>query len=69
MNANTRPLAVGERTAAAMLDLSPKDFFELVACGALPAPRSIGQHKRWMVSDLEAILSGDAARPDEAFTI
>jgi hypothetical protein len=69
MNAHTRPLAVGERTAAAMLDMSPREFAELVACGALPAAKTIGSHQRWMVADLEAILSGEAAKPDEAFTI
>jgi len=66
---DSRPLAVGEKTAAAMLDMSTKDFCELVSCGALPDPKNIGRHKRWLVADLEGILSGKAARPDEAFTI
>lgn len=70
MNAHlTRPIAVGEKTAAAMLDMTIRDFGDLVANGALPGPKDIGGHKRWMVSDLEAILTGDAARPKEAFAI
>lgn len=69
MNAFIRPLAVGEKSAAAMLDMSNKDFWDLVSCGALPGPKTIGHHERWLVSELEAILSGVAARPEEAFTI
>lgn len=69
MNLHVRPLAAGEVAAAAMLDMSVKVFLDMVACGALPPPKSIGNHKRWLVSDLEAILSGVAARPAEAFTI
>jgi len=69
MNAIPRPLAVGEKNAAIMMDMTIKEFTDLVANGALPGPKDIGGHKRWMVSDLEAILSGDAARPKEAFAI
>lgn len=70
MNAQwTRPIAVGEKTAAAMLDMTIRDFTELVSTGALPGPKDIGGHKRWMVSELEAILTGSAARPREAFEI
>ena len=68
-NMELRPLAVGEVSAAAMLDMPAKVFREMVACGALPPPKSIGKYKRWLVSDLEAILSGAAARQEEAFTI
>lgn len=64
-----RPIAVGEKTAAAMLDMTMRDFGDLVANGALPSPKNIGGHKRWIVSDLEAILTGEAARPKEAFSI
>lgn len=70
MNAHgLRPIAVAEKTAAAMLDLSVADFANLVANGALPGPKDIGGHKRWMMADLEAILTGDAAKPKEAFSI
>ena len=64
-----RPIAVGEKTAAAMLDMSIRDFCDLVARGALPGPKDLGGHKRWMVSELEAILTGEAARPKETFAI
>jgi predicted DNA-binding transcriptional regulator AlpA len=69
MNSYARPLAVADKTAAAMLDMSSKVFWELVSCGALPGPKIIGNHNRWVVSDLEAILNGEAARPEEAFTV
>jgi hypothetical protein len=52
-----------------MLDMSLKEFWSLVACGALPGPTIIGTYKLWIVSDLEAILSGVAARPEEEFTL
>ena len=69
MSAHTRHLAVGDKTAAAMFDMTLKVFWELVSCGALPGPTVIGGYNRWIVSDLEAILTGEAARPEEAFTV
>lgn len=69
MSTQTRPIAVGEKTAASMLDMSAKEFNELVASGALPGPKTLGPHRRWMVDALEAILSGEDAKPKEAFSI
>ena len=67
--AKIEPIAVTEKTAAAMLDMKVRDFCDLVAEGALPGPTYIGGHQRWMVCDLKAILTGEAARPKEAFEI
>lgn len=69
MNKIAFPLAVGEKTAAAMFDMSPKEFGELVSCGAFPPPKTFGSHERWALTDLEAILSGKASRPAEVFSL
>lgn len=62
------PIAVGEKAAARMLDMSPAKFRELVAAGAFPLPVPLAEGvDRWRVSDLEAILNGEAARPQEEF--
>lgn len=59
------PLAVKENTAAAMLDMSPAEFRQLVGCGALPPPLHIGKATRWRVADLEAILNGISRKPED----
>lgn len=56
-----RPLAVTERTAAALLDMPVTKFLRLVEAGACPPPTRIGNEVRWRVSDLEAVLSGKAS--------
>lgn len=57
------PIACGEKTAAAMLDMPVAKFLELVKNGALPPPCLIGDVRRWSVSDLRNIVNGGAARP------
>lgn len=59
------PIAVGESSAARMLDFRPAEFSRLVEVGAMPPPVMINGFARWRVRDLEAILNGDAARPAE----
>ena len=63
------PLAVKAQTAAAMLDMPPAEFLRLVGAGALPPPVKIGQHERWRVEQLNAIIRGDAAKPSEDFEL
>ncbi|MEM8582501.1 MAG: hypothetical protein AAGF50_14995 [Pseudomonadota bacterium] len=64
------PLAkilASEKTAAAMLDLDPRQFRELVESGVLPRPANLPgfeKQPRWRVAELEAIASG-AAMEDE----
>lgn len=60
------PLCVGEKNAAAMLDMKPAEFRRLVEGGALPGPIPVGELERWSVASLEAILNGDAM-DDEDF--
>ena len=63
------PLAVKAQTAAAMLDMPIADFRKLVERGALPPPVRIGGYDRWHVAQLEAILRGNAAKPNEEFEL
>lgn len=63
------PMFASERTAAALLDMKPIEFRTLVQRGALPPPVRIGAHERWNVAQIEAVLRGDAARPDGEFEL
>lgn len=54
-------LFASERTAAKLLDLTLKEFRELVMAGALPGPVTIGEKVlRWSIRDLSLISSGEA---------
>ena len=64
-----QPLAVRAQTAAAMLDMPHGEFMRLVERGALPPPVRIGQHDRWNVDQLTAIIRGDAAKPNQGFEL
>lgn len=55
------PFQAAEKTAAALLDLSPAEFRALVASGHLPAGREIAPGLvRWDADLLRAIGRGDA---------
>ena len=62
-------LWASDRTAARLLDLKLTEFRELVNAGALPPPTRIGALERWSVEDLDAILRGQAFRPQDEFTL
>ena len=62
-------LAVKDTTAAQMLDMSAKDFRALVEAGTLPPALPIGTHRRWLVADLEAIITGKKIRPETGFDL
>lgn len=64
-----QPLFASDVTAAALLDMRPAEFRELVAAGALPAPVQIGALRRWDVDELRAILRGRKSVPKEAFDL
>lgn len=64
-----RKIAVKDTTAAQMLDMSARQFRDLVKAGALPPAKRVGCHERWLVSDLEAIVTGEAMRPNEGFDL
>lgn len=59
------PTALRESKAAAELDMPVSEFRALVDAGVLPRPVRIGGLERWRMVDIEAILSGSAAIPDE----
>jgi len=59
------PIYASERTAAALLDMTPTEFRSLVERGALPSPFDLHGFSRWRVADLEAIHSGEAMDTDE----
>ena len=59
------PAALRESKAAAELDMPVSEFRALVDAGVLPRPVKIGGLERWRMVDIEAILSGKAAIPEE----
>lgn len=59
------PIAVRAATAAKMLDMPVERFRSYVEAGALPGPVKIGRDERWRVDQLQAILRGDAALPQD----
>lgn len=62
-------LAVDEKEAAKLLSLPVSEFLNLVSAGILPRPVKWGDHKRWGVSHLEAVLTGANIRDDEEFEV
>jgi len=58
------PIAAKDTTAAKLLDMPLKDFRRLVHQGALPQPVHIGEHERWRVAEIEAILTGHTMDED-----
>lgn len=59
------PLALKDKSAAQQLDLPVTEFHRLVEAGVLPRPFKIGNNVRWRYEDIEAIVSGKAAKPSE----
>ena len=49
---NTNAICVSKSGAAAMLNLSPGKFSELVQTGAMPKPRCAGTRRLWIVNEL-----------------
>jgi hypothetical protein len=64
------PLLASESTAAALLDLKPCEFRDLVTAGHLPAGREVAPGlRRWPVEELKRVGSGEAARPIQEFDL
>ncbi|WP_146346043.1 hypothetical protein [Falsiphaeobacter marinintestinus] len=49
---NAPAICVSKSGAAAMLNLSPGKFSELVEAGAMPKPRCVGSRRLWLVNEL-----------------
>ena len=65
MTAHT-PLYASDKTAAKLLDMTRPEFLDLVDQGALPPPVMLGTNlARWSVRDLETIINGRAAIPEQ----
>lgn len=61
----TAPLFASPKKAAALLDMSQREFLDLVEKGALPGPVRIGGRiERWNMRQIEAILTGEAMQDD-----
>ena len=59
--ASHAPIAVGEQTAAKMLDMPVAQFRQLVSEGLLPRGRMIAPgFQRWDVETLRQVARGDA---------
>ena len=52
-------LAVGEKSAAQLLELKPKEFKALVDQGILPRPGNIGPYERWDAGEQRAVIRGE----------
>ncbi|MEM1363601.1 MAG: hypothetical protein AAGF94_18145 [Pseudomonadota bacterium] len=64
--ARHEPVFGSSKTASEWMDMDEAQFLGLVACGALPGPiRRPGLPERWARSDIEAIMSGEAAIPED----
>lgn len=58
------PFFASEKTAAALLDMKPAEFRNLVEAGSLPPPKLIGDLKRWDTGELKRIASGEKIEDD-----
>ncbi|WP_171232212.1 hypothetical protein [Ruegeria sp. HKCCA4812] len=60
------PIAVGEKNAAKLMDMSLERFQNLVESGSLPRPKPIAPGvERWSVAELDAILNGTKMDDEE----
>ena len=54
------PMYATLKTAAALFDMTPKEFSGLVSDGVLPKSRKIGGYERWETDELKSIVRGEA---------
>lgn len=58
------PFFATAKTAAALFEMSPREFLALVENGVFPKPVRIGSHERWETDALKAIVRGE---PSDGF--
>lgn len=59
------PILASDKTAAALLDLTPAEFRCLVECGSLPRGRELAPGVvRWDTEELRRIAKGEPADED-----
>ena len=58
------------RDVAALLKLSTRQVYKLVACGRMPQPLKVGRSTRWRSADIAAWIDGGcgAAETEQANT-
>lgn len=62
---STPAICVGKSSAAAMLNLSPGKFSELVQAGAMPKPRCVGSRRLWLVNELYTCAAALPSQDEE----
>lgn len=58
-------ICVSKSSAAAMLNLSPGKFSELVKIGSMPKPRCVGSRRLWLVAELYTCASALPSQDEE----
>jgi hypothetical protein len=58
-------ICVNKASAAAMLNLSPAKFSELVEAGAMPRPRCVGSRRLWLVTELHSFAAALPSQDEE----
>ena len=53
------PMFVTLKTAAALFEMKPQEFKQLVEQGILPKARSISTFERWDAQELQSIVRGE----------
>jgi hypothetical protein len=65
IQSNTLAICVSKSSAAAMLNLSPGKFAELVEVGAMPKPRCVGSRRLWLVTELSICAAALPSQNEE----
>lgn len=62
---NVPAICVSKSSAAAMLNLSPGKFSELVLSGEMPKPRCVGTRRLWLVNELYSCAAALPSQDEE----
>jgi hypothetical protein len=65
IQSNIPAICVSKSSAAAMLNLSPGKFSELVETGAMPKPRCVGSRRLWLVTELYTCAAALPSQDEE----
>ncbi|WP_197922936.1 hypothetical protein [Thiosulfatihalobacter marinus] len=65
IQSNVPAICVSKSSAAAMLNLSPGKFSELVEAGAMPKPRCVGSRRLWLVTELYTCAAALPSQDEE----
>ena len=62
---NIPTICVSKSSAAAMLNLSPGKFSELVEAGSMPKARCVGSRRLWLVTELYTCAAALPSQDEE----